>query len=157
MQQGSLNPALLAAGAPVKRGQFLGLAGNAGNSTGPHLHVHTIKGTAPESGPLRPFPYRDMWVMDQSDLKPPDPSGPWVKATDQGLPGVNALIWPTATKPSWSPGSSSCTRWSATSRGGTKVTSMRSAISLSIGSRVTTQVCRTRADTLPATRSPWRP
>jgi hypothetical protein len=103
MQQGSLNPALLNAGAVVKRGEFLGLAGNAGNSTGPHLHVHAIKGTKPESGPLRPFPYRDMWVVESSAVHPPDPSGPWVKAADQGLPGVGSLIWPAATKPAWYP------------------------------------------------------
>ena len=103
MQHGSLNPALLATGTPVKRGQFLGLAGNAGNSTGPHLHVHTIKGTKPESGPLRPFPYRDMWVVETTAVTPPDPSGPWVKAADQGLPVVNSLIWPASTKPSWYP------------------------------------------------------
>jgi murein DD-endopeptidase MepM/ murein hydrolase activator NlpD len=103
MQHGSLNPALLNPGTPVKRGQFLGLAGNAGNSTGPHLHFHAIKGTKPETGPLRPFPFRDMWVVESSAIKPPNPTGPWVKAADQGLPVVNALVWPAATKPSWYP------------------------------------------------------
>lgn len=103
MQKGSLNPALLNPGAVVKRGEFLGLAGNAGNSTSPHLHVHAIKGTKPESGPLRPFPYRDMWVVASSAVHPPDPSGAWVKAADQGLPGVGSLIWPAATKPAWYP------------------------------------------------------
>ena len=87
MQNGSLNPALLNPGTPVKRGQFLGLAGNAGNSTGPHLHFHAIKGTKPETGPLRPFPFRDTWVVESSAIKPPNPTGPWVKAADQGLPG----------------------------------------------------------------------
>jgi hypothetical protein len=52
MQKGNLNSALLQTGAAVKRGEVLGLAGNAGNSTGPHIHA--IKGTAPESGPAAP-------------------------------------------------------------------------------------------------------
>jgi hypothetical protein len=103
MQKGSLNPALLQAGAQVKRGELLGLAGNAGNSTGPHLHIHAIKGTAPETGPLRPLPYRDMWVVEATAIHPPDPSGPWVKSADQGLPIVPSLIWPAATRPTWYP------------------------------------------------------
>jgi hypothetical protein len=103
MQHGSLNPVLLATGAVVKRGDFLGLAGNAGNSSGPHLHVHAIKGNKPETGPLRPFPFRDTWVVDTSTLTPPNPAGPWVQAKDQGLPAVGAAIWPAASKPAWYP------------------------------------------------------
>jgi len=103
MQQGSLNQSLLASGAKVTRGQFLGLAGNAGNSTNPHTHIHAIKGSAPESGPLRPFPFRDTWMLASASLHPPDPSGPWTKATDQGLPAAPSLIWPAPTKPAWYP------------------------------------------------------
>src|SRR5436309_5665946 len=54
MQEGTLNPALLHVGAAFKAGDFLGLAGNAGNASEPRLHIHVVKGTAPETGPLRP-------------------------------------------------------------------------------------------------------
>ena len=55
MQQGTLNTNLLANGSVVTRGQFLGLCGNSGNSTAPHLHIHAQQGSAPETGPLRPL------------------------------------------------------------------------------------------------------
>src|SRR5262249_51812870 len=53
-QEGSLNPDLLTTGVSVKGSDFLGLAGNSGNASEPHLHIHAVKGTTPETGPLRP-------------------------------------------------------------------------------------------------------
>lgn len=103
LQEGSLNKNLLAKGAPVKKGDFLGLAGNSGNSTAPHLHIHTIQGTKPWSGPPRPLPFQDIHVIDRTVISPPDPAGPWVKTNDQGLPDVSSAIWPTSTKPTWYP------------------------------------------------------
>jgi hypothetical protein len=99
LQQGSLNNDLLRGGSPVKAGDFLGLAGNSGNSSGPHLHIHAIKGTSPWQGPPHPITFRDSYVVDRSALSPPGAEGPWVKLNGQCLPGVVSLIWPNAVLP----------------------------------------------------------
>jgi hypothetical protein len=99
LKKGSLNAQLTQSpsGAPVKAGDFLGLADNSGNSSRPHLHISAIKGAVPWQGPPRPILFRDLNVIDRSALKPPDLSGPWVTVKDQGLPSVDALIWPSST------------------------------------------------------------
>src|SRR5262249_16001340 len=103
MQKGSLNNKLLATGAQVKLGDFLGLAGNAGNASEPHLHIHTIKGTKPETGPLRPLLFRQMSVVDPTDLSLPETSGPWARVQEQGPPlgPANSFIWPLGRNPYW--------------------------------------------------------
>lgn len=100
-QPGSLNAALMTKGANVRMGDFLGLVGSSGNASGPHIHIHSIKGTVPWVGPLRPVPFYDVHVVDQTVLNPPDRSGPWVKAAGQGLPNVSSMIWPAGTSPVW--------------------------------------------------------
>jgi hypothetical protein len=103
MQKGTLNANLLAPGAPVKAGDFLGLAGNSGNASEPHLHIHTVKGTQPETGPLRPLLFRDMFAIKQSDLNLPSIAGPWARVSVQGPPlgPANAFLWPLGRDPQW--------------------------------------------------------
>jgi hypothetical protein len=42
-RNGSVNPQLAYAGAPVARGQLLGKMGNSGSSSGPHTHIHATR------------------------------------------------------------------------------------------------------------------
>jgi murein DD-endopeptidase MepM/ murein hydrolase activator NlpD len=93
-QKGTLNPDLLSKGAEVEAGQRLGLAGNSGNSTAPHLHIHAIAATSPWNGPLRPIPFRDIRVLDQSEATVTGPGAEWVDVVRRGLPSVTSLIHP---------------------------------------------------------------
>ena len=63
LKKGSLNPALKNLGAAVRAGELLGHAGNTGNSTNPHIHIHSIRGVQPWVGTLRPIPLRDVHVL----------------------------------------------------------------------------------------------
>ena len=109
MQKGLLNKKLLTKEAAVKEGDFLGLAGNSGNASAPHLHIHAIQGTSPEVGPLRPFILKDAWAID-NDLIIGDPrSGLWSRIAKQGIPEGNptqwdkqdCFLWPDPSLPEW--------------------------------------------------------
>lgn len=98
LQPGSIPNRLLTEGAPVEAGELLGLAGNSGNSSSPHLHVHAIRGNEAEVGPLRPLVFAPISVLGSSfiSLSP----RPWVQVVDgRSLPAVSSYIWPSAPPP----------------------------------------------------------
>ncbi|HYA08477.1 MAG TPA: peptidoglycan DD-metalloendopeptidase family protein [Gaiellaceae bacterium] len=115
MQEGTLNKKLLENGATVTAGDVLGLAGNAGSASEPHLHIHAIRGAQAEDGPLRPLLFHDSFAVDPADLTPPSIAGPWRRMSGDGPPIVlrndrggtsaaglwGALIWPLGRHPEW--------------------------------------------------------
>ena len=98
MRPGSLSPALTQGfpegvefpnGPSVKAGDFLGLAGNAGTSTAPHLHVGLVLRDAQKRAFSVPLAFTELTVVQDSMLDHMDvPGSPWVKAFKQGLPWV---------------------------------------------------------------------
>jgi biotin carboxyl carrier protein len=49
----------------VKRGQVLGLVGNSGNSTEPHLHFHMSDGSSPLGSEGIPYAFETLYVIGQ--------------------------------------------------------------------------------------------
>jgi hypothetical protein len=101
-QSGTLNAALTSGpnadgtGATVTQGQLLGLAGNSGNSSEPHLHTQVNRTTTPWGGPPRPLPFNDIYVLDLSAVPkawPPNDDAPWNAVSAQALPSVRSAIW----------------------------------------------------------------
>jgi len=93
MQKGSILKKFLAVGAKVKAGEKLGLAGNAGNSTAPHLHIHAIQGTQAETGPLRPIILRDAWAIDNDLIQEANQRGFWSQLNKRGIPEGSTVDW----------------------------------------------------------------
>ena len=60
LQPGSIRVKL---GARVKRGQVLGLVGNSGNSTEPHLHFHVSDGSSPLGSEGVPYAFESLTVV----------------------------------------------------------------------------------------------
>jgi hypothetical protein len=90
MQKGSLTNSLMKNGATVKKGAVLGKAGNAGNSTGPHLHIHikTYKNDSePDSGVFRPLLFNTGYAIGKEHYKTPKSNINWSKLNTQGIPG----------------------------------------------------------------------
>ncbi len=101
-QKNSINTALLSVGSLVKKGDFLGLAGNSGNSSGPHLHVHVRKETSVETGPFRPLLFNTGYTIAKTSFTSLSSSADWTPLTAHGIPGytsTRAFIWPSSGKP----------------------------------------------------------
>ncbi|RKH45618.1 peptidoglycan DD-metalloendopeptidase family protein [Corallococcus sicarius] len=115
MQAGSLNPSLTTVGAVVRVGDFLGLLGNSGSSSKPHLHIGAIASNKSSTlwspqcgGPLRPLPLDGAYAIDQAALTPwfgMEHLAPWSPMDGVGIPSgaaphhINSLIWPSASPP----------------------------------------------------------
>ncbi|MEP6951150.1 MAG: peptidoglycan DD-metalloendopeptidase family protein, partial [Ginsengibacter sp.] len=105
MQKGSLNSSFLQKGKAVKKGDLLGKAGNSGNSTGPHTHVHvkTYKNDAePEGGIFRPLLFNTGFVIGQANYPKPKSNVNWSKLNKQGIPGLKGkacFVFPSDTHP----------------------------------------------------------
>ena len=53
-------------GQRVKRGDVLGLAGNSGNTSQPHLHVHLMNGPSMDDADGLPLPFDSLAVGDST-------------------------------------------------------------------------------------------
>ena len=93
-QKGSLNKTLLREGAKVKKGDFLGLTGNSGNSSGPHLHLHAVKGDKAWSRDFRPMRLTGAEVVGSAQMSNPTITRNWEKLNKRSLPKTTSLIRP---------------------------------------------------------------
>lgn len=96
LQRGSLNKDLLAHGAEVNTGDFLGLAGNSGASSNPHLHIHanqTNTGAQSWADLARPMVFRHAAAVAWSALGDFDET-PWSRVDRLGMPTTDCAIWP---------------------------------------------------------------
>lgn len=87
--------AAVSGGVKVVKGQYLGMVGNSGNSTGPHLHIHMIKDGEPypmkfERGQTTPFTNGVT-----------SPNGPWTQVKGNTLPTGPILIWAPRSTGNW--------------------------------------------------------
>lgn len=96
MQEGSLNEDLLRTGAQVDTGDFLGLAGNSGASSRPHLHIHANRsntGNQSWADLARPMVFRKAAAVAWSALGDFNDS-PWARVDGLGMPTASCAVWP---------------------------------------------------------------
>jgi len=105
LKKGSLNSKFRQVGKTVKKGDFLGNAGNSGNSSGPHLHIH-IKSykndSEPEGGAFRPLIFNNGFVIGMEHYPKPKSNVNWAKLNKQGIPGLKSkacFVYPSDTHP----------------------------------------------------------
>jgi murein DD-endopeptidase MepM/ murein hydrolase activator NlpD len=76
----------------VRRGQVLGLVGNSGNSTEPHLHFHVCDGNSPLASNGLPYVITEFQVQGKGfGWKPSTPPGP-VETRSMELPSQNEVV-----------------------------------------------------------------
>lgn len=75
-------------GVRIQKGQVLGIVGNSGNSTGPHLHVHMQTNNA--ALPMK-FSHGQYEAFTANDTA--SPNGPWTLLKGNALPLQKVLVW----------------------------------------------------------------
>ena len=88
MRKGSI-PGWIYAGKKVDRGETLGKAGNSGNSTNPHLHIHVLS----LEGYLRPIVFRGLRACTPGLVSPPLETSQWVEVDFAGLSQSRSAIY----------------------------------------------------------------
>jgi hypothetical protein len=83
LQPGSLKVKM---GDKVKRGQVLGLVGNSGNSTEPHLHFHISTSNSPLATEGVPYAFREFEVEGKGWGWKPGPGGPTLEKRVNEMP-----------------------------------------------------------------------
>lgn len=105
MQKGSLNASFMQVGKTIKKGDYLGKAGNSGNSTGPHVHLHikTYKNDKePEGGIFRPLLFNNGYVIGTANYPKPQSNVNWSRMDAEGIPGLKnkaCFVHPSDTHP----------------------------------------------------------
>ena|SRR5215472_5596385 len=89
LQPGSLRVKL---GDRVRRGQVVGLVGNSGNSTEPHLHFHIENGSSPLGAEGMPYSLASFEVVGRGEgWKPSDAKGP-AEVHKNEIPTENEVV-----------------------------------------------------------------